>query len=232
MTVINCEQRSAEWYEARCAKVTASRIGDVMAKIAKGEAAPRRNYRAELVAETMTGRPADQRYLGREMEWRAETEKFARAEYELICNATVDTVGFVVHDTLARFGASPDGMIGKDGLLEVKCPATATHISYVLEGKVPEEYKPQMLAQMACTGRTWCDFVSFDPRLPKDHQLFLRRFERDNQKIAEMEQQVKFFLAEVDEIISRLRESICVPLQYLGVVTPGNEVAEYSGLVP
>jgi hypothetical protein len=190
-------------------------VGDATAEIKKGEAAPRRNYRAELVAETMTGRPADARYLGREMEWRAETEQFARAAYELICDTTVDAVGFVIHDKVERFGASPDGLIGKDGLLEVKCPATATHISYVLEGEVPLEYKPQMLAQMACTGRQWCDFVSFDPRLPKECQLFVRRFHRNEDQIAKMEQQIGFFLAEVDEIVRSLRGSIFIPLEQL-----------------
>ncbi|MCU1305129.1 MAG: phage-related exonuclease [Candidatus Sulfotelmatobacter sp.] len=220
MPIINCIQRSTEWYAARCGKVTASRVCDVLARTKTGEGAPRKNYRAELVAETMTGKPADQRYKGKELEWRSETEQFARAAYELICDATVDTVGFVVHDSVERFGASPDGLIGLDGLLEVKVPATATHISYILGSIVPEEYQPQMLAQMACTGRQFCDFVSFDPRLPKEHQLFVRRFERDEKKIACMEQQVRFFLAEVDEIIRNLRESICIPLEYLGVSAP------------
>jgi putative phage-type endonuclease len=208
VAIIDCVQGSPEWRQARTGRVTASRVADVLARIKSGEAAGRRNYRAELVCEVLTGMCAENGYVSKEMQWGTETEPFARAAYEVARDVMVDQVGFVVHPDLERFGASPDGLAGSDGMVEIKCPNTATHISYLLEGKVPSEYQPQMLAEMACADRKWCDFVSFDPRLPKEMQLFVRRFMRDEERIAEMEQQVRFFLSEVDEIVKQLRESV------------------------
>ena len=201
--ILDCEQRTPEWIEARIGKVTASRICDVLAEVKKGEAATRRNYRAEIVVETLTGLPADN-YVSKEMQWGIDTEPLARAAYELANDVMVTTVGFANHPTIARFGASPDGLVGEDGLVEIKCPNTATHLDYLLAGEVPADYQPQMLVAMACTGRDWCDFVSFDPRMPAHLQLFVRRFQRENFRIAEIEAKVEKFLAEVDEMILRL----------------------------
>ncbi len=198
-----CEQRSDEWRSLRIGKVTASRICDVMAEIKKGEAATRRNYRAEIIVETLTQLPADN-YVSKEMQWGIDNEPFARAAYELNQDVMVTTVGFVTHPWIDRFGASPDGLVGDEGLVEIKCPNTATHIEYLLAGVVPADYQPQMLTAMACTGRKWCDFVSFDPRLPQHLQLFGRRFFRDDARIAEIEQKVEKFLEEVDDVLARL----------------------------
>lgn len=204
MPVIDCEQRTPEWVAARCGRVTGSRICDVMAKLkSNGEAATRRNYKAEVVVEILTGLTVEH-FVSKEMQWGTDNEIFARVAYELERDASIDSIGFAVHPMIERFGASPDGTIGDDGLIEIKCPNTATHIDYLLAGTVPADYQPQMLAEMACTGRKWCDFVSFDPRLPKHLQLFVRRFERDEKRIGEIEKEVERFLVEVDDILAKL----------------------------
>ncbi len=207
--LIDCEQGSGTWHDWRCGRVTASRVCDVMAKIKSGEAASRRNYRAEIVAEILTQVPTEH-YVSREMMWGVEKEPEARTEYELRSGVLVDIVGFATHPVIERFGASPDGIVGEDGLCEFKCPNTATHLDYLLAGVVPSEYQPQMLAEMACTGRQWVDFVSFDPRMPAEFQLFIRRFPRDEKRIAGMEAAVVDFLAEVDEVIASLKSCVAV----------------------
>lgn len=201
--LIDCEQRSEEWIALRVGKVTASRISDVLAEIKKGEAASRRNYRAEIVCETLTGVPMDN-YVSKEMQWGIDTEPFARAAYELASDLAIDTTGFAIHPEIERFGASPDGLIGDVGLVEFKCPNTATHLEYLLGGVVPTEYGAQMFSAMSCTGREWCDFVSFDPRLPAHLQLFTRRLYRDEGIIRTIEMKVVQFLDEVDATIARL----------------------------
>lgn len=203
--IVECTQGTAEWLALRVGRVTGSRVADVMAEIKKGEAAARRNYRTELVVESLTGLTAEH-YVSKEMEWGMINETFARAAYEVHMDCIVDDVGFAVHPTIERLGASPDGLVGDDGVLEIKCPATSTHLDYLLAGVVPPDYHAQMLTEMVCTGRKWCDFVSFDPRLPANLQLFVRRFHRDDTRIAEIEKRVQHFLFEVDEIISRLSE--------------------------
>ena len=205
MKVINCKQGTPEWYEARTGRVTASRIKDVIARLKRGdeEAANRKNYRVELVCEILTGNMADH-YTSPAMEWGIANETFARASYEIANNCMVEQIGFVIHPTLDRAGASPDGLVGEDGLLEIKCPNTATHIDYILADKVPAEYEPQIMWQLACTGRKWCDFVSYDPRLPEYLQLFTRRMTRDDARIAEIEKEVQQFLIEVDSLILSL----------------------------
>jgi putative phage-type endonuclease len=197
------EQRTEAWRMARAGKVTASCIADVLAKVKGREATTRANYRAQIIAEVLTGTPADNPFVSRPMQWGIDTEPFARAAYELKYEVMIDTVGFVLHPTIESFGASPDGMIGK-GLVQFKCPHTATHIEYLLKGDVPAEYQHQMLAEMACTNAAWCDFVSFDPRLPSELQLFVRRFPRDQTRIAEIELEVTKFLAEVKDMLVRL----------------------------
>ena len=205
MTVVSVPQGSPEWLEARAGKVTASRIADVLAKVKTGEAAGRRDYRAQLVAEILTGRPQESGFMTDAMRWGTEQEPYARAAYECQAGVLVDQVGMVLHPSIERGAASPDGLVDPDGLVEIKCPNTATHLDYLLDGTVPAKYQPQMLWQMACTGRDWCDFVSFDPRLPEDLQLFVVRFQRDQARIEAMEAEVQVFLAEVEETVSRLR---------------------------
>lgn len=201
---MSAEQGTAEWLHEKCGNVGASRIADVMEKIKSGEAAARRNYRAELICELLTGQSQDS-YCSPEMQRGTELEPFARAAYEIRKGVMVDQTGFVMHPTVKRAGASPDGLVGEDGLLEIKCPKTATHIDYLLNGTVPSDYQPQMLWQMACTGRQWCDFLSYDPRLPEALQIFLVRLMRDNDRIAEMEKAVVQFNQEIDEVIERLK---------------------------
>jgi len=203
--VIDFPQGSAEWLASRAGRVTASRIADVLARIKNGEAAARRDYRAQIVAEILTGKPQDSGFINDEMRWGVEQELFARAAYEVATDTLVDKVGLVLHPEIDRAAASPDGLAG-DGLVEIKCPKTATHLEYLLAGEVPSKYRPQMLWQMACTERTWCDFVSFDPRLPQDLQLFKVRLDRDDKVIKEMETEVRKFLEEVDEVIEKLNQ--------------------------
>ena len=207
MKLIEVEQGTAAWKSARSGKVTASRIADVMAKAKSGEASDRRNYRAQIVAELLTGEPQDSMFMNDAMRHGVEQEPYARAEYELRTGLMVDQVGLVIHPTIERGAASPDGLVGLDGLVEIKCPKTATHLQYLVDGKVPTHYQPQMLWQMACTERQWCDFVSFDPRLPEHLQLFIRRFSRDQTRIDEIESEVRAFLAEVDAILAALPQA-------------------------
>lgn len=198
-------QGSPEWFAARLGKVTASRIVDVMATIKSGEAAARANYRAELVAERLSGVSAEG-FTSSAMERGTELEPFARAAYEAHGLVLADQVGFVDHPSIPYSGASPDGLVGDLGLVEIKCPNTATHIGYLTAGIVPAKYQPQMLWQMACTGREWCDFVSYDPRLPGNLSLFVIEFERDDKRIKEIEAEVVRFLDEVKETIAKLRK--------------------------
>lgn len=197
-------QGSPEWYAIRCGKVTASRLGDVMARIKTGWGAMRANYHAELVAERLTGECA-RGYVSPEMQWGSDHEAEARAAYEFIADATVEQIGFAVHPSIPDSGASPDGLAGADGLVEIKCPNTATHIDTLLAGVVPNKHLVQIQWQLACTGRQWCDFVSFDPRLPMDLQTFIRRVHRDSAKIAELETEVAVFLGEVASTVARLQ---------------------------
>jgi putative phage-type endonuclease len=207
--LVQCEQRSAEWIALRVGKVTSSRINDVLATIKKGEAAGRRNYRADLVVETLTGNPVEE-YISKEMQWGIDTEPFGCAAYQVAQDVDVEKVGFAVHPFIPRFGASPDGLVGDDGMVEIKCPNTATHIEYLLGGVVPADYQDQMLAQMACTGRQWSDFVSYDPRLPEHLQLFICRLHRDDARIADIEGKVVKFLSEVDDVLVQLGAAQCV----------------------
>lgn len=195
-------QGSPEWFADRCGKVTASRIADIIAKTKSGESASRANYRAQLVAERLTGKPADS-FSNAAMQWGTDNEPFARMAYEALTGIFVKETGFVPHPQIEQAGASPDGL-ADDGLTEIKCPNTSTHIDYFLSGLPPEKYKPQMAWQMACTGRKWCDFVSFDPRMPENMQIMIARYVPDDGYISMLEDEVKKFLFEVDEIIEKL----------------------------
>ena len=197
------EQRTEEWFAARLGKVTASRVADVLAKIKSGESASRKNYKMELVVQRLTNKVGES-FTNAAMEWGTEQEPFARMAYEAHTGTFVKEEGFVDHPTIEGFGCSPDGIVG-EGLIEIKCPNTATHIETVLENKAPSKYIPQMQCQMACTGAKWCDFVSFDPRLPEDLQLFVVRVERDQEYIDAMEVEVKQFLSEVLDLFNQLK---------------------------
>ena len=197
------EQGTDEWKQARCGKVTASRVADVVAKTKTGWGASRANYMAELIAERMTGVPAES-YSNAAMAWGTEHEPEARAAYEFLLDVEVEQTGLVDHPTLPFSGASPDGLVGGDGLVEIKCPNTATHIDTLLGQSVPAKYITQMQWQMACTGRKWCDFVSFDPRMPAHLQLFCKRVLRDQAQIDQLEAEVGAFLREIAEKVMRL----------------------------
>lgn len=196
-------QGSEAWHALRLGKVTASRISDIIARTKTGWGASRKNYAAELVAERLTGTPAEG-FTNAAMKWGTETEPQARAAYEFFCDQAVVEVGFVDHPTIKMSGASPDGLIGDDGMVEIKCPNTATHIDTLLAKSIPDKYIAQMQWQMACAGRQWNDYVSFDPRLSGGLQLFVRRLQRDDGRIAELEKEVRIFLAEVDKIVADL----------------------------
>jgi len=198
------EQGTPEWHQLRLGKVTASRVSDVMAKIKTGESASRKNYRAELVVQRLTGLPSES-FTNAAMEWGTATEPMARIAYEIAKEVLVEQVGFIDHPTIAMFGCSPDGL-AHDGMIEIKCPNSATHIEYLTDNKAPAKYINQMQCQMAVTGRKWCDFVSFDPRLPEDLQLFVVRVERDQKYIDSMEVEVVEFLTEVEGMVNQLKE--------------------------
>lgn len=196
-------QGSPEWFAVRCGKVTASRVSDLIAKTKSGWGASRTNYMAELIAERLTGVPAPS-FSSAAMQWGTEQEPEARAAYEFRADREVVSAGFVIHPAIADAGASPDGLVDADGLVEIKCPNTATHIETLLGQAVPAKYITQMQFQMACTGRQWCDFVSFDPRLPEAMRFFCKRIERDNKVISQLESDVAEFLDEVAEKIAAL----------------------------
>lgn len=200
------EQGTPEWHAQRLGKATASRIADVVARTKSGPAASRKNYLAELVAERLTGNPSGSGFTNSAMQWGTETEPQARGSYQFVSGLEVEPAPFVEHPTIEMSGASPDGFVGDNGLVEIKCPNTATHIDTLLNGTVPGKYETQMHWQMACTGRAWCDFVSFDPRLPLDMQIFVARYERDEDRIAELETAVSEFLAEVQATVESLTE--------------------------
>ena len=197
------EQGSEAWLQLRLGKITASRITDVIAQVKSGEAAGRENYRIELVCERLTGKPTEG-FTNAHMERGTELEPFARAWYEVEKGEFVKQVPFVDHPTIKNAGASPDGIIG-EGLIEIKCPMAKTHIKYLLEDRVPVKYMPQMLWQMACTNSKWVDFVSYCPELPQDMQMFIKRYERDDAYIADLEEKVIEFDIEVEQVIARLR---------------------------
>lgn len=196
-------QGSPEWFALRCGKVTASRIADLTATTKSGYSASRANYMAQLVSERLTGTPAEH-YTNAAMQWGTEQEPAARDLYEFVTGQTVTEVGFVQHPTIAASGASPDGLVG-EGLVEIKCPLTASHIDTLLGGGIEGKYVKQMQWQLACTGRRWCDFVSFDPRLPGKLAMFVKRIERDQKMISEFEVDVVLFLAELDKQVDALR---------------------------
>ena len=198
------DQRSAEWFAARLGKATASKIADIMATTKSGYSTSRANYAAQLICERLTGTPAES-FSNAAMQWGTEKEPEARDAYAMYRLCEVKEVGFADHPTIPMAGASPDGLVGDDGLVEIKCPNTATHIETLRTKAVPSKYVKQMMWQMACTDRQWCDFASYDPRMPEEMRLIVIRLHRCADSVAEMEAEVAKFLAEVDEAVAELR---------------------------
>ena len=196
-------QGTDEWFAARLGKLTASRVADVIAKTKTGYSTSRDNYMAQLVCERLTGQKGES-FSNAAMQWGTDTEPKAREAYMAARFEIVTEVGFVNHQTIEDAGASPDGFVGDLGLIEIKCPNTATHIDTLLSQTVPSKYNTQMQWQMVCTGRHWCDFVSFDPRLPAELQLFIKRVEYDPVFGAMLEKEVIGFLKELDNKIEQL----------------------------
>lgn len=200
------EQGTEQWHAMRLGKATASRIADIIAKGRSGaEAKSRLNYRAELVVERLTQTPTEG-FTSGPMQWGTDNEPLARVAYEFRHNVEVVQAAFIDHPSIEMTGASPDGLVGDDGLVEIKCPNTATHIATLRGGKIDARYQTQMQWQMACTGRAWCDFVSYDPRMPEALQMHVQRVQRDQDRIDELEAAVSAFLSEVDEEMKALSQ--------------------------
>jgi putative phage-type endonuclease len=199
-------QGSEAWFKSRLGSVTASRMSDVLAKGKAGEAVTRQKYRMQIIAERVSGQVADS-FNNAAMQWGTDHEPLARIRYEADTGYFVDEAEFCFHPTIKWLGASPDGVIsGVSGLIEIKCPNTQTHLGYRLDNKPPAAYVNQMQCQMWVTGATYCDFVSYDPRVPDHLQLFVSRLRRDDDLIAKMETEVVKFLGEVDDAIKQLEK--------------------------
>jgi len=209
MILETADQRSADWYAARLGKATASRFKDAIAGLKSGAPAQaQRDYLTEIVVERLTQQPI-QRFQNAAMTWGTEQEPAARAAYERVTGTSVEETGFICHDTLMA-GCSPDGLIDWDGLIEIKCPFnSAVHIETLLNG-MPADHIPQVQGQLWITGREWCDFVSYDPRMPAELQLHVQRIQRDPSFIADLEARITSFLQQVGtqvEALRRLAES-------------------------
>ena len=194
---------SAEWRKERLGHVTASRVADVVAKTKTGYSASRATYMGQLLAERLTGVPMDG-YSSAAMQWGLATEAQALSAYAFLADQEVSSGSFIRHPALPWSGATPDGLVGDKGLVEIKCPNTNTHLDTLLSGTIPGKYQTQMLWQMACTSCDWVDFFSFDPRLPEDLRVFTHRLHRDEERIRELEGEVAAFLCELDDLIGRL----------------------------
>ncbi|QZN96404.1 lambda exonuclease family protein [Symbiopectobacterium purcellii] len=199
------EQRTDEWFAARCGNVTASRLSDVMAKTKSGYSASRQNYMAELICQRLTGK-LESGFANAAMQRGTDLEPIAREMYLLNqFDAEVTEVGFIPHPGIVGFGASPDGLVGNDGLIEIKCPNTWTHLETIKTGKPKNQYLLQMHGQMMCTGRKWCDFVSYDDRLPPDLAYYQLRIHQDDKLVAAIEEALTQFLAELEREFEVIR---------------------------
>jgi predicted phage-related endonuclease len=206
MPVLEVQQQSIEWLRLRVGKCTGSRVKDALSFLKNGQPSQKRkDYMVDIVTERLTGIATDH-YITEAMQFGSDNEVYARAAYSVISGNEVDSVGICVHPTIKDFQSSPDGLVNGNGVVEFKVPNTATHIEWKLDGIIPKEHEYQMMAHLACSGREYCDFLSFDPRLPPKHQYFLKRMERFHVEdlIVEMEAGVIQFLSEVDEMIAKM----------------------------
>jgi hypothetical protein len=217
----NLLQRTGAWFNARTGHLTASRMRSAMAYLKQSEKdreagklredrSERKNLKIEVLAERMTGDIVE-KYTTAAMQWGIEQESNAKAAYEAATGRLVTDVGFVLHPSIEWLGASPDGFVA-DGLIEIKCPNTSTHVGWILDGTIPEEHIPQMTLQCACTKRGWCDFVSYDPRISEAQQLFVRRFYPTDEQIETVEKEAKLFLLEVEGLFQLITQREMVEL--------------------
>ena len=198
---LDVEQGSDEWRKARLGHVSASSIAAVMAK---GAGKTRQSYLEKIVAERLT-QEIGEGFSNSSMEWGTATEPQARMAYEVLCETFVTKTGFHKHPTIEWLGVSPDGLVDDDGLVEIKCPNTTTHIAYIKDGKCPAEYYKQIQCQLWVTGRKYCDFISYDPRIKNEAlRLFVVRVARDEELITEMQKEVIKFLVDVERYIKEL----------------------------
>ena len=197
-------QRTPEWDLARLGKITASKVRDVCAKTSAGKyTAARDTYKWNLIKERITGVPVEYR-ITPPMQWGIDNEGDAKAFYQVLYDVQIEEVGFIPHPDMDFAGASPDGLVGTDGLIEVKCMETVNHLRAIDAGEVPEYYVDQCQWQMACTGRQWCDLVIYDPRLPDDLQMRRFRIRRDEDRIKDIESEVRKFNQEIESIITNI----------------------------
>lgn len=202
MQIIDCKQGEPEWFAARIGVATASNFSKVLAK---GQGVTRSRYLMQLLAEVATGQKADS-YTSAQMQWGIDNEPEARQAYEMMFDVDVQQVGFCKHS--ARIGASPDGLVGDRGLLEIKCPDTVTHLETIFSGKAPTEYKAQMQGQIWVCERDWCDFVSYDPRVVNGNPFFCVRVNRDEEYIKTLDAEVNRFVEELEALIARLNPEL------------------------
>ena len=201
------EQGTAEWQALRVGKLSASRVADMLATVKTGESASRKNLKADLIVERLTNQKTES-FTSGAMNWGVETEPQARAAYEVMTGNFVDQIAFVDHPTIAMFGCSPDGLVDDNGLIEIKCPNSATHLESLETQTIPKKYITQMQTQLCVTGRQWCDFVSFDPRLPEPLNLLIIRVERDDEYISMIESEAIKFLQEVQNKVDNLLKQV------------------------
>ncbi|WP_273721792.1 lambda exonuclease family protein [Bartonella sp. ML71XJBT] len=201
------QQRTAEWFQARLGKVTASNIYNILSKTAKGLPTSKyEDYKIKLMTERLTGE-ISQSYITPAMQWGIEHEEEALKEYAFIYDTQITQCGFIQHPTIQMAGASPDGLIDKDGLIEIKCPQSSNHLRFFMDNEIKPEYLAQMQFQMACTGRKWCDFISYDPRFTRDAshlRMKIKRIHRDDKQIEQINQAVESFLTEIEQEIQRI----------------------------
>lgn len=195
---ITDNQRNGLWLTSRMGCLTASRAADAFNITKKGvESEARRKYKMQLLAERLSGVMAET-FVSDAMQRGIDLEPVARERFEEHAGLIVQECGFALHDTVEFLGASPDGLVGHDALIEIKCPSTETHLAYKMAGVPPEKYIPQMLVQLLVTGRKYCWFVSFDDRVPSPHDLFVVKFEPTAEELSEAERAAIAFLNEVD----------------------------------
>ena len=200
------EQGTPEWHQMRLGKVSASRMAELLAKTKTGAfAASRAKYMAQLLCERMTCEPTEF-FTSQAMQRGTEIEPVARAAYEAENLTSVEQIAWVEHPTIPMAGCSPDGFVGEHGLIEIKCKEIHNHLDSILNDKIDPDHQAQMMWQMCCTGRQWCDYVCFDDRAPEGLQLFVKRLHRDEEKIKQMEDEVRAFLKDLENMIQKLNE--------------------------